>query len=526
MSELKKNKSLYILIFIILIGAFLRFYKLDWGNGLFTHPDEYHIVASVNQLSFPNQMHPHFFSYGTATIYLIYFTQELLQILNTIYLILNTFLIGRLYSAFFSTLTILVVYKISRFFLDKPFSLLAAFLVTITPGLIQQAHFTTPESNLIFFLFTSLLFLLYFLQHNKIKYIILASIFLGFSLGVKISSLVFLLPLITSIVRFRNKLISLITITVTLAIVAPYIFLDSPAFRSNLEYEGSLAIGKIPVFYTRQFINTIPIFFQLEKIFPYALGLPLFITGIGGFFFSLLHLKDKKYFIFIIAFLAIFIPNTFLFAKWTRFIAPTFPFFAIFSAFFLWKIQKKWKHVSYALTFITILTTVFWTSAFFSIYKNPDVRITASSWLIEHVIQTSTILVEGGNMIDLPLSGNYKKISLDFYNLDYDYTSRQKVIDELYDADYFIVQSRRVFMNHQRARKQFPKTAHFYDMLFAGKLGYTQIKEFYSYPTIFSLEFPDENAEETWSVFDHPVIRVFKKTKILPRDEYEKIFEN
>ena len=56
---------------VIILGAFLRFYKLDWGQGLFTHPDEYHIVSSVAQLSFPNQMNPHFFSYGTVTIYLI-----------------------------------------------------------------------------------------------------------------------------------------------------------------------------------------------------------------------------------------------------------------------------------------------------------------------------------------------------------------------------------------------------------------------------------------------------------------------
>ena len=42
------------------------------------------------------------------------------------------------------------------------------------------------------------------------------------------------------------------------------------------------------------------------------------------------------------------------------------------------------------------------------------------------------------------------------------------------------------------------------------------VAEFTSYPEISFfgttlIDFPDENAEETWTVFDHPVIRIYKK---------------
>ncbi len=562
---LLKNKTFLLLTLIIILGGFFRFYKLDWGDGLFAHPDEHHIFASVNQLSFPNQMHPHFFSYGTVTIYLIYFTEAFLSMINDQWSMVNIFLLGRFYSAFFSTLTILIVYKISRFFLDKPFSLLAAFLVAVTPGLIQQAHFTTPESNLIFFLFASLFFLLSFLQYGKKRHIFFSSLFLGFALGVKISALVFLLPFITGIIlqSFKKPLrvvgftiTSIIFIFSTLAIVAPFVFLDFPAFWGNLHYEGNLAAGKIPVFYTRQFINTIPIFFQLEKIFPYTLGLSLLAAGILGFFVSFLHLgrflhlRDDRlvqrslgdvgmgssevdqrgtHFILILAFLSLFIPNAFLFAKWTRFIAPTFPFFAIFSAFLVSEIAKKQKLVSYILTCILVVTTSFWAGAFFTIYTKPDVRLTASKWLVTNTPSQSMILIEGGNMVDIPIDGDFKRVGFDFYTFEEDPLSRLRIAEGLEQADYFLVQSRRVFFNHQRARKQFPKTAHFYDMLFAEKFGFEEIKEFHQYPTLslgkFSLEFPDEKAEETWSVFDHPVIRVFEKTRMLTKNEYAKIFE-
>ena len=584
---LTRHKSFFLLSLIVVIGAFLRFYKLDWGQGLFAHPDEYHIVASVNQLSFPAQMHPHFFSYGTVTIYLIYFTKEvinnLLSIFNFQFSIFNSFLIGRFYSALSSTLTIIIVYKICRSLMERRFSYLAALLVALTPGLIQQAHFATPESALTFFLFLSLLLMLKFLKHKKTLYLVLASVVLGFAMGVKISSIVFLLPLIATIAfgtfpkhhlrgarsghlgggeattstpprwmlekaAFMIKgllkfiglaLISAFIIVVTFRLVAPYVFFDYRSFRSNLDYEGALAIGKIPVFYTRQFIDTIPIVFQIEKIFPYALGPALLVFGIFGLFLMVYkHLGGGRtdssevnaLLVVIIAFLSLFLPNAILFAKWTRFIAPTFPFFAIFVVVLLDYLALKTKRLSFVLGIVVISTTVFWSFAFFSIYLRNDIRIEASSWLEINTSPGSKFLVEGGNMVDLPLTGNFPKISLDFYNLEENPLVRGQIAEALYASGYFLVQSRRVFMNHQRLSHLYPKTAKLYDALFDGRLGFEQVKEFHSFPQLglgnLKLEFPDESAEETWSVFDHPVIRVFKKEVKLAKEEYERIFEN
>jgi hypothetical protein len=144
-------------------------------------------------------------------------------------------------------------------------------------------------------------------------------------------------------------------------------------------------------------------------------------------------------------------------------------------------------------------------------------------------------------MIDIPLRAP-NRLSLDFYNLDevqisssaynleQDALAREKIIDALDQSDYFILQSRRVFANHQRQASLFPKTAAFYQKLFAGTLGFKQIKEFTSYPGIdfygYNLQIPDEGAEETWSVFDHPVIRVFQKNAKLSKDIYAKSFED
>lgn len=529
---LKIRKGLLLLVLILIIGAFLRFYKLDWGDGLLPHPDEYHIVASVSQLSFPNQMHPHFFSYGTVTIYLIYFTKQITNLLFEI----NPFLIGRFFSALFSTLTILIIYLLVRNFLSAKFSQVAAFLVAVMPGLIQQAHFATPESALMLFTFTSLLFLIYFAKHSNILTLVFSSIFFGLSLGVKISGLVFIPTILIAIFvkKFKSplKIISLTTIfaltaIVTLVIVAPFIFLDFKAFRGNLEYEGGLAAGKLPVFYTRQFINTLPIIFQLEKILPFSLGPFQLVTGLLGLLFSIFFLIRKfklELFLVVLSFLLLFGFNGLLFAKWTRFIAPTFPFFAIFASFLLDRLYFRNRFLSNFLTVILLTTTVVWTGAFFSIYLHPDVRATASKWVEENTQKEAIFLLEGGNMVDIPINGGFRKISLDFYALEESSQTRSKIAQGLEESEYFLVQSRRVFMNHMRLPDQFPKTANFYNSLFNGSLGFELIKQFDSYPQLglfgYTIKLPDEGAEETWSVFDHPVIRIFQKNVKLTKEQY------
>jgi hypothetical protein len=67
-------------------------------------------------------------------------------------------------------------------------------------------------------------------------------------------------------------------------------------------------------------------------------------------------------------------------------------------------------------------------------------------------------------------------------------------------------------------RKEFPKLNQYYQNLFSGRLGFEKVAEFSTSPKISFfgktlLEFPDEKTEETWTVFDHPVIRIYKRDK-------------
>jgi len=71
MKDLLKNTIVLITV-LMCLGAFLRFYNLNWGAPFYFHPDERNIASSISQLRFPNQMNPNFFAYGSLPIYKIY----------------------------------------------------------------------------------------------------------------------------------------------------------------------------------------------------------------------------------------------------------------------------------------------------------------------------------------------------------------------------------------------------------------------------------------------------------------------
>src|SRR3990167_7800267 len=233
-----------------------------------------------------------------------------------------------------------MVYEKKISFLEK---ILTALLIIFSPYAIQFAHFGTTESLLM--LFYSLI-VYYSLKRN----IFFLAISAGLAMATKVSSAIFLvLPIITiyasrerseSRSSRRARTIRIFTKIGTFIIGAlfffvlfsPHNFFNWQDFFSSISYESDVALGKMVVFYTRQFVASIPVLFQFEKIFPYTLGFFQLVLFLLGFVF--LSWRDKKINLLRLAFLIYFVPNAFIFAKWTRFMAPVFPVMTVFSILF------------------------------------------------------------------------------------------------------------------------------------------------------------------------------------------------
>ncbi len=513
----KNRPYKFIYLVLILLTVFTRFYGLNWGSGYHFHPDENNMATSLSQLTLQD-LNPRFFAYGQFTLYLGYFSLKLFSITNSF---INSVSILRLWSAVFSSISVFVFFLISRKLFEQRLAILASLLYIFYPGLIQLSHFGTTESLLILIFLTNI-----YLTFNLIEkpknwstyfYISLST---GIGLAAKISSLVFLFPIVLGILislfitknraHFIPKLFLIsILIPVIFIIFSPYSVIKISDFLSTQIYEAGVATGKNQIFYTHQFIDTPPYLFQLTKVFPYTSGLFMYTLGLAGLVFLIFNYKktnkiNKIYWLIILSSSLIYFSYFGqLFVKWTRFVSPLFFLTPLMSVYLLSKINNSL--VYYLIVLICCLPGTY----FMKLYFSPDIRVTASDWIVKNIPSNSNILSEGGNVVNIPLlPNNLNVINYDFYNYQ-----PVMLVNYLISSDYIIVPSRRVFKNYDYK---------YYQALFNGQLGFIEIKRFQ--PDTDILLNP-ENAEETWSVFDRPTIRIYKKIRILKKYEYESLLK-
>jgi len=180
---------------------------------------------------------------------------------------------------------------------------------------------------------------------------------------------------------------------------------------------------------------------------------------------------------------------------------PIFFIFPFLAAFFLNKIKNNF--LLFPIIFISILPGLF----FLNIYFQPDIRLQASQWLKSNLKNNAQVISESNNVLNLPLGQhNFQVFNFDFYNLENNPQLKQEFQKYLSTADYIIIPSRRVFKNHHSPN--YPYVEKYYQDLFSQQLPFKKIKEF-KVKNTFLLN--SENAEETYSVFDHPTIRIYQR---------------
>lgn len=578
----------FLIVLIVISALFIliytRFINLEWGLPYSFHPDERNMAWAIMRLTPVDSYNPHFFAYGQLPLYASYLLVQLFhaftKVTETEISYTEAVMGLRAISAVVSVLTVVFCMKIVFLLSAKrqPFIDFFAFLLlTFSPVLIQFAHYGTTEALLMFF-FVWLLYYSLLRMKDGISarwYYILSAVICGMSVATKVSSLVYVflpcLLLLTEIRRTEGKMevlraffrgVKFIAATAYISFLfSPYNLIDFKGFLGSMHYESDVALGKALVFYTRAFDSTTPLLFQFIHIFPFVLGFGVLLCFILGFIF----LPYTKTNVFLrLAFLSVFLPNAFMYTKWTRFLAPAYPvmiliaillFYELYT--YITRVKTVWASILKidlaVLLFVMIMPGI----AFLSIYQYPDVRYTASHWIHENLEANSKILSETANVVDMPIFPAdemvifkpYEYISFDSYNVDADSVLQERLTEHLATADYIFVPSRRVFKNHtclspdgndikrntslidniktsiytweSKAKckylaKQYPILNEYYTKLFNGTLGYHKVAEFNSFPriTLFGItiaEYPDEDAEETWSVFDHPVVRIYKR---------------
>ncbi|MDP2727398.1 MAG: DUF2298 domain-containing protein, partial [Dehalococcoidia bacterium] len=218
--------------------------------------------------------------------------------------------------------------------------------------------------------------------------------------------------------------------------------------------------------------------------------------------------------------------------KYMRYLLPIYPFLALLAAYLLVWLFKglrqrvQWRRaypIAYSLCLITVLLGTFlWAWAFTRIYTRPLTRVEASSWIYQNVPPGTVVAVEHwDDPLPLTLKGQdpqqYRQLTLELYNDD-NPAKLNTLVDQLAQADYIFVSSNRLYGSIPRLPLRYPMTSEYYRLLFSGQLGFQQVQTFTSYPNLGPLELVDDTADESFTVYDHPKVLIFKKTDSFSRE--------
>lgn len=425
---------------------------------------------------------------------------------------------------------------------------------------IQLSHFFTVDPYLTFFLtlsFYLLIDLLVTCSRPTGSRVTLLGLSFGLAVASKISALLFL-PVIgvawLFAIRRNNRtrlfisgLLFLAIFYFTLRLAQPYLFATgnllnptlNPAVLSNWKELKSFDNPSNLFPPAVQWIGTAPLLPFVQMVF-FGMGLPMAIIIVASLVWLLTQIRQTKLFLFLFWIFLFLVYQSLQFAKPMRYFSPIYPMLAIAAGVFaghsLCWIKKKSPHWIIGLLLL-------WPLAFLSIYLRPNTRVAASQWIFQNISKGSTLAVEHWDD-PLPLClpqqpcSQYTILTLPVF--DPETPAKWQAINQILEtADYLILTSNRGYGAIQREKYRFPETNAHYRNLFSGRSEFAFVIQFTSRPTIpipflriclpvpgFSygitadtmrdcpsngVSFIDDYSDETFTVYDHPKVLIFKK---------------
>lgn len=311
----------------------------------------------------------------------------------------------------------------------------------------------------------------------------------------------------------------------------------------------------------RQWTNRLTIVFPWLNIVIWGLGFPLGLAawigwGVGGYELFSGRRRGRRHVVLWGWFTVVFLYHATRWVMAMRYFLPLYPVLLIFAAAWLVRLGRSastWKRaVGLGLSGAVSLGAVLWGLAVFTIYLRPHPRIAASRWIFQNVPSGSTVAnehwdwglplrIEGRD----PFGGMYRGFEMELYNEDTP-EMRQGLYRWLDDADWIFLASNRLYASIPRLPARYPLTTEYYRALFAGELGFDLAADFTSYPALGPVVFPDQEnpfplmeadhanqerpvtvrlpaAEESFSVYDHPRVLIFRKTDAYSSDLVERV---
>lgn len=522
-----KIRTIWHIGSIVLLGAVFRYVNLNWDSGNRIHPDEALIVNGALSINFFSQLFAGFHDYNGLSIYILKIVSLCIAYLTNVVWWSSTpegvTLVGRFISASISTMSIVAIYLLGVRLWNKHVGLIAALIYATIPLNIQLAHFYTTESVLIFFFLLLIHSVISYVQSANTRTLLYMAIPSGLLLATKNTSYFFLiLPisamLISKPIRWntiRSLCIWGCISSVLFFLASPYSFIDWRGYLERSMYLADVVSGKLLMDWTLQFQRTNGFFWIPAMAASFG---PIALLGSIGILRVILHRRKYNHSESILAWwnIGFFLFLAYTYLKFTRYLAPLLPAYALFGAKFLTDIYPTRLGRTIAIACIGI--QVLMGCMYISVYTTNHTSLQAADWINQHIPNNSIIMTEAWNDIirfnQSTLSDKHiVQTSFNFYTLPDDRAKQERLNTLLSQAEYIILESPKVKNTITRQSFQYPYTSRWYNDLESGRLGFSRVMKFTSYPRIGPIVLQDDYVEETFTVFDHPTITIYKKSK-------------
>ncbi|HEY1013448.1 MAG TPA: DUF2298 domain-containing protein, partial [Herpetosiphonaceae bacterium] len=476
---------------------------------------------------------------------------------------------GRRFSTLAELLTIIVIFLLGRHLASRRVGLLGALLYAWAPFPIQQAHFFTVDAQATAWGMLALLFCVLVAENRHPITLIGAAVSLGLAAASKINMAamggVLALALVQrvwiaskgkdkdplhplSLIHRLNRIAGMLVgsgIAVGVATVATLRFAMPDAFANPAFFDltpderflaairdaANTASGGLDWPPSHQWASRTPYVYDLRNMIQWGMGVPLGLAawaawaalGIG-----LLRGKLRRWFIPWIWVTGYFVWQGGQLYKPMRYHLPIYGALALFAAWGLMALlawarraerpivfrRAPLGRIAQGLILATVAVTVLWGWGYSRIYTKLNPRIEASRWARQNFPPGSSFATEAWdaglafmdgsiwpeNNTTLPIPG---EDSLDKLG---------QMLDILGRVDYVVMTSNRGYGSLQQLPLRFPMTLNYYRAMFDGSLGFEQVIAFNSHPSFLGVPVNDQGADESWSVYDHPQVTIFRKT--------------
>ena len=372
-----------------------------------------------------------------------------------------------------------------------------------------------------------------------------------------------------------NLIIAGITTLAVWFVAMPYAFIDFSTWLDRVLTENAMARGIADLPYTRQYVNTVPFLYQFGNWIQWGLGIPLGVLAVISLGYGLWQAVNKrlKAEIIIFSWLIPYMLVTFTGeAKFDRYLLPITPLALLLAARLLVVLYLRVKpnpvaprvdteiypyeegsisptpipyplspksRILHPSSFILLVAlfifgwATVWAISFSEIYRNPHSRVSASEWIYQNVPAGARLSYEAWDEslpVSLPKEGKFSS----FYTLtgwnSYEDGPNENMAnywaDKLRDTDYIVLASNRLYATIPKLPWRYPVTTQMYDLLFKGDLGFSLAATVSQYPTVplVGWQINDDSADESFSVYDHPKVYIFKKKQQLTDTEWRGLF--